>query len=260
MSNRSPAELADFQTILDNQRKLGKRFLWLLIVPFVLSIALLAMFYSLNARLTDANARLTDVGRLTQVLTIERYLAQDSNYAMAIDQYEQLDKMQENAPIQARLGVLYFEFDRDKYKDKAIQKLENAKRLDRDYWMTYRNLAYIYVSTGEEKNAIDAGEQALKINAADAVTYNNLAWVYSTSKDDKIRNFERADEFTNLAYMLTHGRNVNVLDTAAEIDFIKGGPANKDLAVSLLNRAISLAPDKETSDRFQNRIKTHSPN
>jgi tetratricopeptide (TPR) repeat protein len=151
------------------------------------------------------------------------------------------------------LGVLYFEVDRDKNKNKAIQALDKAKQLDPMYWEIYRNLTYIYVATGGEKNAIENGEQALKLNQNDAKTYNNLAWVYATSKDQTLRNLERADDYAKKANMLTGGELPEVLDTLAEVDARKGGPANMELAKSLLRKAIVLAPNggKKYQDHFK---------
>lgn len=44
---------ADFQQILANQKALGKRFLWLLILPFVLTGIMAAMFFFITTRLAD---------------------------------------------------------------------------------------------------------------------------------------------------------------------------------------------------------------
>src|SRR5262249_37352374 len=154
---------------------------------------------------------------------IERFLVLDNNYAMAVEQYEELAKMQESASILARLGILYFELDRKNNEDKAIEKHEMAKRLDPRYWEIYSNLTYIYSATGQTKKAIEAGEQALKLNNYDAKTYNNLAWVYAASKDQDFRNLERAKEYVEKAYKLTEGRQPGILDTLAEVYVREGG-------------------------------------
>jgi tetratricopeptide (TPR) repeat protein len=257
LSQKLNTQLADLDTILANQRALGKRFLWLLIVPFIITITIVIMFFFLMARLTDVGGVITDIGGLAKQLAIERYLVLDNNYTMAIHEYEQLDKTQENASLLARLGVLYFELDRENNKNKAIQKLEMAKQLDPTYWETYRNLTYIYVTTGDTKNAIEAGEQALKLNKYDARTYNNLAWAYATSKEQEFRNLERAEEYALKANMLAGGRLPDVLDTLAEVYLRKGGPDNRKRALNYLREAISLAPNGET--RYQDRLKAFFP-
>jgi hypothetical protein len=86
------------QAILAQQKIFNRRLLWLFLLPFIVTVIIVVMFLALNQRLTD-------VGGVTKQLSIERYLVLDNNYAMAIDQYEQLEKSQESAPILARLAL-----------------------------------------------------------------------------------------------------------------------------------------------------------
>jgi tetratricopeptide (TPR) repeat protein len=254
------AKLATLDRILKNQERLGKRFLGLLILPFLITMGVIILFYVMRANLAD-------VSELTQELTIERFLTIDNNYAMAIDQYEQLDKKNETPSILARLGVLYFDSDPGNNKTKAIQALEMAKRLNPKDWMTYRYLTYIYVRTGDEKNAIVAGEFALKLNKYDAATYNNLAWVYAFPNDKAARNLERAEEYAKEAAKLTGEGKPEILETLARIEFLKGeeadrkqpggGEADRKQALSFLRKAIAFAPTGET--KYKERLKSLFP-
>jgi len=215
--NKLDQQLANLAEILTNQRRLGKRFLWLLVLPFLVMVVVVIWFYVLSARLFD-------VDDLTQELTIEKTLNQDQNIRMAIDQYEKLAETRKSASLLARLGILYFQLDSEKYKNEAIQKLEMAQRLEPGAWLTYRYLTYVYTNTGDEKKALVAGEYELKqLNKYDAATYNNLAWVYATSNDETIRNLELAEKDANEAKMLTRGKSTEILDTIAKIESIKGG-------------------------------------
>jgi Flp pilus assembly protein TadD len=251
------AKLATLDTILKNQERLGKRFLWLLILPFLITFAVIILFYVMQANLAD-------VSELTQELTIERFLIMDNNNTMAIHQYEQLGKERESPLILARLGVLYFE---EKNNTQAIQKLEMAKRLNPRDWMTYRYLTYIYVRNGDDKNAIEAGEFALKLNNYDAATYNNLAWIYAFPKDETTRNLERAEEYSKKAVKLTGEKKPEILETLVRIESLKaeeadrkqlkGGEADRKEAVDYLRKAIAVAPTGET--KYKELLKTLSP-
>jgi tetratricopeptide (TPR) repeat protein len=124
-------------------------------------------------------------------------------------------------------------------------------------WEVYRNLTYISVQTAEPKNAIEAGEQALKLNKYDSATYNNLAWVYATSEDQTLRNLERAEDYSNKAAALTKEHDPEILDTLAEVDFRRGGQANRELALRHLRQAIVLAPNGVT--KYKDHLKVLFP-
>jgi tetratricopeptide (TPR) repeat protein len=241
--------MADLDTILANQRRLGNLFLWLLLPPSLIAIAMVVMFFVLAARVTDVTS-------LTRQSAIERYYQLDNNPTMAITQYEKLLAEGESAAILARLGVLYFEKDPDhpdSNKNQAIQVLEKAKQLDSKYWEIYRNLTYIYVSvrpgetlrSEDAKNAIKSGEKAVELNPNDARTYSNLAWVYATSTDPGVRDLSRAEAYAKKANDLTNGQLPDVLETLVQVDLSKGGQDDRENALKLLCRAIVFAPNAE---------------
>jgi tetratricopeptide (TPR) repeat protein len=215
LSEIRKSEIADIQTILDNQKRLGKRVQVLLILPLIITAALVWMFYRLNERLSDV-----ELG--TKLVTIERYIVSDRNYPWAIAQYEELSKTYVNASILARLGMLYFLFDPNNNMNIAIEKLETAKKLDPNNWEIYRNFTYIYLFANRQKDAIESGQQAIKLNKNDANTYNNLAWIYATSDQPATLNLKQAQDCAETAVKLTEGRQSDFLDTLAEVYFREG--------------------------------------
>jgi tetratricopeptide (TPR) repeat protein len=239
MHNRLATDLVDLHEIVARQKALGRRLLWLVLLPFVITAALVPMFFVLNARVTDVEV-------VTKQLNIERYLLMDTNYALAIEQYEQLARSNLTAPVLARLGVLYFQFDH-KNKDIAIKTLEAAKRLDPNYSEIYRNLTFIYTVAGNYKDAIEAGQKALELYKNDAMTLNNLAWVYSRPNNVELRNLDLAQQYAEAALNLTGAgeKKSEVLDTLASVHSQKGGPRDRELAVEYLHKAVALAPNWE---------------
>jgi len=235
LSKNANFRSADLHKIVAQQKALGKRLIWLLAIPFVITAILAAMFISLNTRIADVEVAM-------KIVTIERYLLTDKNYRGAVDEYETIARTYTSAPIFARLGLLYFQLDPKNNKEIAIQKLTSAKNVDPAYWETYRNLAFIYTSNEQAKEAIDAGKKALALNKNDANTYNNLAWVYATSKEPEFRNMVLAQEYAEKAVALTKDKQPHFLDTLAQVHFEKGGESSQAQALIYLRKAIAISP------------------
>jgi tetratricopeptide (TPR) repeat protein len=235
MKKRSRAPMADLETILANQRALGKRFIWLLLLPVALSTTLVVMLYVTTTRLTDVEI-------VAKQLTVERLFDDDKNYEEAVDQYKQIAEVRQSPAILARLGLLYFQLDPKRNERLAIETLERARILDPNYWLTYRYLNYIYSAQGMAEDAIRAGEEGLKHNQFDAKLYNNLAWIYATS-DKPLANLERAQQYAERARQLTGSKYLDVLDTLAEVYYRKGGDENRRRALELLRQADEIAPN-----------------
>jgi tetratricopeptide (TPR) repeat protein len=253
VSEKSPkADLTDLRTVIARQKVLGQRLLWLLLVPFAIASAIIPMFFVLNNRLADLEV-------LTKQLNIERYLLMDRNYALAVDQYQEIARRDRSAPVLARLGILQFQLD-PKNRDLAIQTLEEAQRLDPQYWETYRNLTYIYTSTDETKKAIESGKKALDLNGNDAITLNNLAWVYSTAKEPALRDLGLAQRYAEKALRLTGlgDKKAQILDTLAEVHFRKGGQGDLNAALDYHRSAIALAPPWDVKN-YQDHLRRNFP-
>jgi tetratricopeptide (TPR) repeat protein len=206
------------------------------------------------------NARLTDVETLAKQLNIERYLLVDKNYAMAIDQYQRILKAKPNAAILSRLGVLYFQLDPKNNKDKAIDMLDMAKRLEPGYWETYRNLSYVYSASGRTNDAIEAGQKALQLNPNDAITLSNVAWAYSRSTNPQSTDLEVARQYAQKALTLTGAgeKKSEILDTLAEVYYHKGGDGDRDRSLAYFRQAITLAPNWDVQT-YRDHLKTDFP-
>ena len=230
MTDAARDGLNELKQILANQRALGRRFLWLLLVPFVLTAIMLgALFYTIG--------RVTDVQVVTNRLEIERYLQLEGNFRWAIGRYEHLAKAHPSGSILARLGVLYFQADPANQKI-AIATLEQARRSYPENWEVYRSLTYLYTATNQTKDAIEVGKKALELDALDSGTYNNLAWCYAVSPDNEFRNLPLAETYALKAIELTHNRHAEYFDTLAQVYVAEG---NRDQAVKNFRNAIKLA-------------------
>ncbi len=226
-------KLADLKQILANQRALGRRFLWLLLLPFVLTAIMLGTaFYT--------SRRVTDVEVVAKRLEIDRYLQLEGNYKWAVGRYEQLAKAHPSASVLAQLGVLYFQAD-PKNQEIAIATLDQARLLDPKSWEVYRSLTYVYTASNQTKDAIEAGKIALALDALDSGTYNNLAWCYATSPDSALRNLALAESYALKAIELTHDKHAEYFDTLAEVYVAKG---DRNQAVRAFRTAIALAPPR----------------
>lgn len=231
---KSRGDLATLREVIANQRALGWRLNWLLLVPFVVTVIMAFMFFTLNARLKDV-----ELG--AKLVTIERFLMADKNYAWAVDQYEDLAKSNPSAAILARLGILYFLLDPNANEAKAIQTLEKAKELDDNNWEIYRSLTYIYTTKRRTKEAIKAGERAIELNKLDANSLNNLAWIYATC-ESQYNDLTKALAYAQKAVALTEQRNPDFLDTMAQVREKRG---EHEQAREALLLAIAIAPNDQ---------------
>jgi tetratricopeptide (TPR) repeat protein len=237
----------DFEQILANQRALGKGFLWLLIVPFVLTAIMTAMFFFITTRLTDVEV-------VTKRMNIDRYLELEGNYLWAVRGYEGIAKTHPSASVLARLGVLYFQAD-PKNEKIAIETLDQARNMDPNNWEVYRSLTCLYTATNRPKDAIGAGQKALALNDLDSGTYNNLAWSFATAGDENLRNLQLAESYALKAIDLTHDKHAEYFDTLAQVYVAKG---ERDHAIQAFRRAIALASRKDIQT-YQKHLKQYFP-
>jgi tetratricopeptide (TPR) repeat protein len=226
------ADVVDLQLLTANQNMLNRRLLWLFFVPFIITAVIVVMFFRISDRLADV-----ELG--TKLVTIERVIESDNNYAWAVDQYESLARRSSNAQVFARLGLLYFLLDPENNKEIAIRNLEKAKTIDPSYWETYRSLTFVQLAD-QPREAIKAGQTALRLNQNDANTYNNLAWIYASDNPD-IANLQLAQEYAEKAVKLTMNKQANFLDTLAGI-YLKRGYS--DRAFAALSQAKAAALDQ----------------
>jgi tetratricopeptide (TPR) repeat protein len=239
----------DLQLVIDRQKALGKRLIWLTAVPFVMTAALVYMFLRIDSHVSDIE--LTE-----NLINVESKLSRDNNYAWAINEYEAIAKSHRSAPVLARLGELYFLADQND-SGRALATLIEANNVDPKSWEPYRELAFVYTSIDKPKEAIEAGEKAIKLNSFDANTYNNLAWVHSHSKDSQYRDLNEALRDASYAVRYTKEKHVEYLDTLAQVYIQFGDPQSKSRAFEVLKKAALIAPNnrkgaliKDLQDNF----------
>jgi tetratricopeptide (TPR) repeat protein len=234
MTDLSPNDL---QVVIERQKALGRRLVWLLVLPFVMTGVLVYMFVRIDSHISDVE--LTE-----KLINVESKLSQDNNYAWGINEYQTIAKSHRSAPILARLGELYFLADQ-KDSERALATLTEAKRVDPQSWEPYRELAFVYASIDKSKEAIEAGKRAIELNSFDANTYNNLAWVYSHSKDSQYRNLDEALRDANYAVSYTKEKYFQYLDTLAQVYMQFDDPKSRRQAFELLKKAALIAPNNK---------------
>lgn len=190
------------------QKKLAFRLLLVFSVPLVIILILGAYAFRLSSRLKEVEA-------LERVNLVERVYGTTRNLPWAISEYSELASKYPHHQVFVRLGALYFERGEPDDAARAIAQLNQALELKRDYWDAYSTLSYIYLEQRKHREAIEAGEAALRGNRFDAQTYNNLAWIYA--QDTSLKDLPRAEGMARKAVEYTHCLNPDYLDTLAEI-------------------------------------------
>jgi tetratricopeptide (TPR) repeat protein len=192
------------------QKKLAFRLLLVFSVPLVIILLLGVYAFRLSSRVKEVEA-------LERVNVVERVYVTTRNLPWAISEYSELAAKYPHHQVFVRLGALHFERGEPGDAAQAIALLNQALDLKRDYWEAHSTLSYIYGRQKKEREAIQAGEAALRDNEFDAQTYNNLAWIYATSPDTSLKDLPRAEGMARKAVEYTRCLNPDYLDTLAEI-------------------------------------------
>jgi tetratricopeptide (TPR) repeat protein len=190
------------------QERLAFRLLLVFLVPLVV-IALLGVYaYRLSARVQEVEV-------LERVSYVDRVYRDTHNVPWALAEYSALAKQYPGNPrIYVRLGALHHEDGQD---HESVKFLKDAIALKPTDWEAYSTLAYVELTRRNDQAAIEAGELALRHNAADTQAHNNLAWIYATSKDDRIRDLAKAERYAGKAVVATRCQQKDYLDTLAEV-------------------------------------------
>jgi tetratricopeptide (TPR) repeat protein len=115
--------------------------------------------------------------------------------------------------------------------------------------VAYYSLGRIYTETKQEKDAMEAYEQALKANPNDHQVLNNLAWLYASAADPKLRQPARSVEYATRAVEISGRHDANYLDTLAEAYYANG---QADKAVEAIKSAMALQPgNRSYKERLQ---------
>jgi hypothetical protein len=81
VTDHSPeAALRDLQLVIERQKALGRRLMWLLVLPFIMTGVLVYMFIAIKNQISNVQMS----------IQIESILAKDNNYAWAIREYENI--------------------------------------------------------------------------------------------------------------------------------------------------------------------------
>ncbi|MCE9556032.1 MAG: tetratricopeptide repeat protein [Planctomycetes bacterium] len=133
------------------------------------------------------------------------------------DAIAELEKALQKAPndveLVADLAMLY---SADKKPKRAIELYDKVLSGETTKLpQFYRGRGDAQLSIGNQKEAIDDYEQALKKMPTDSGILNNLAWVLATSPNDKLRNGKRAVELATLACKETEFKAPHILSTLA---------------------------------------------
>jgi tetratricopeptide (TPR) repeat protein len=251
MIDHSPeAALPDLQLVVDRQKALGRRLMWLLVIPFIMTGVLVYMFIPIKNEVASVQTS-------SKLVQIEVILAKDNNYRWAIHEYETIALSHKSAPILARLGTLYFLANHNDSAH-AISTLLEANRLDPLAWEPYRGLTFVYAAIDNPKEALKAGRKAIQLNNVDANAYNNLAWVCSHTQNIQYCDLSAALEYGKKAVELTDERDPDYLDTLAQVYMQFEDLDSKHQAVALLKKAVMISPNDRKST-FIAHFREHFP-
>lgn len=139
--------------------------------------------------------------------------------------------------------------------DRAIADYDDAIRLDPTYARAYLNRGMARLAKGDAQGALADMNVAAKVNPRDTATLNTLAWWYATSKDNRVRNGERALQLARQACEVTHWSLPSYLDTLAAAYAETG---NFSDAVTFQEKALqSSGYAKFSGERAQRRLQLY---
>ncbi|MSS73064.1 MAG: tetratricopeptide repeat protein [Candidatus Latescibacteria bacterium] len=119
----------------------------------------------------------------------------------------------------------------------ALKAFEEALEANPDIYQAHAELGVLYYERRDYDRAVQAYKTALRLNPYDARTLNNLAWMYA----EQSIHLDEALGLSLLALKLDPGQPAYI-DTLAEIYYRMG---DREQAVALIRRAISIAPELE---------------
>ena len=112
-------------------------------------------------------------------------LLMDSDPSLAMNKLNSAKKLNDKDPkILVAIGEAYFR--QNKYKE-TIESFEKALQLDKNYVVTFSNLAYTYMAFKEWNDAIQSFRMVLNYPniAAPHYVHNAIGWVYYEKNEIK---------------------------------------------------------------------------
>jgi tetratricopeptide (TPR) repeat protein len=223
--------------------KLTRRLLLIFVVPLIVIVILAGYSFYLAMRVKRLEDQTTHLAVLQEWNVTERVYSANRNYEWAVHKYGELSNKYPDSQILTRLAGLYLgstafqENPPGDHFEQVLQILEKAKSSNKENWEIYSILFSLYYNQGKEKEALQAAEDALQLNAFDVQAYNNAAWLYAHTHDKTIQNLEKSKEYALKAVQYTRKQNSQYLDTLAETQFLLGDVGS---AMDYIEMAISL--------------------
>ena len=179
-------------------------------------------------------------------------LAGSGKLPQAISELEKaLDKFPKNAELVAELAMLY---SADKKPRQALALYNKVLAGDTKLPILYRGRADAYLSIGQQKEAVDDYELALKQSPKDSGVLNNLAWVLATSPDEKLRNGKRAVELATKACEETDFKAAHILSTLAAAHAETG---DFKAAIKWSEKAVQVGDKDEVNEQLAKELQSY---
>lgn len=156
----------------------------------------------------------------------------------------------ENIDAHAELGFVLAMSGRT---DEAITHFNKALTLKPDNSEVLVSLGMAYIQKGRVKPALEAWNKAVAADTKNADAYNNIGWTLAVTKDQSIRNPQKALEMAKKACELTEFKKPDYLDTLAVAFAANGDFTN---AVQTAEKAMKLAVENNLKQE-QDNIKQH---
>lgn len=131
----------------------------------------------------------------------------------------------------------------------AVKDYTAAIKVDPKYAAAYGNRAFSRRTLGRYTEAIADLRKAIELSPGNYQLVNDLAFTLATAKDDSVRNGPEAVALAEQAISMAAEEHWNTLDTLA---VARAAVGDYDAAVEAVDKALSLAPDKE-----QTTLKAH---
>jgi tetratricopeptide (TPR) repeat protein len=253
---RGPHIRSESNDIARLQAILARRVLLIFAFPLLVIMALGVYAYRLSAKVdtmntvvSTLNTVVSTLNTLQAITSIEQVMQKSQSHEWALQQYEKLANANPHPEVLVRLGALYHA---DGRPEEALKRLDQAQEMEPTYWAIYSTRAYIYWSQEEVREAINAGEEALRLNPYDAQTHYNLALMYAGH--DEVRDLAKAQDYAAKAVQYTRGFDADALDLLIDV-YIAAG--DLDRAMETTERAINRIDSAMLgADYFHERLNT----
>jgi tetratricopeptide (TPR) repeat protein len=138
--------------------------------------------------------------------------------------------------------------------EKAIELLTEAQETMPDNPSVYASRADCHSCLGDLEAALEDYERAIAIDPEYPDVRNALAWILATSREEKLRDPQRAIKLAREECERQEWKNANVLDTLAAAYAAAG---NFSKAVDTQKKALELASDEGLREACQERLKLY---